>query len=51
MTWILAEELRPQIPERFFRWLCRFPRGWMLLQPFRMMLFRKVRYERAQTEA
>lgn len=41
--WVLAERLRPFIPERVFSVLCWFPwRGWMLIQPFRWMLFKKV---------
>lgn len=40
--WVLAERLRPCIPERVFHVLCFFPRGWMLIQPFRWMLFEKV---------
>lgn len=41
--WVMSERLRPQIPERVFAFLCRFPRGWMLIQPFRWMLFEKVK--------
>lgn len=49
--WQLVEVKRSWVPEWLFRWLCiasdcvlwwvRKPRGWMLVQPFRWMLFRK----------
>jgi len=46
--WRLCEELRPQVPESVFRWLCIGSsaifgtRQWMAMQPFRWLLFRKV---------
>lgn len=47
--WTCVEELRPQIPEWFFGLLCALSgppgaitRRWMLWQPFRSVLFRKV---------
>lgn len=40
--WQLVEIKRDWIPESVFRFLCCLgPRGWMLVQPFRWVLFRK----------
>jgi hypothetical protein len=40
--WEPIERLRFWIPEHVFSFLCLFPRGWMLVQPFRWLLFKKV---------
>lgn len=40
--WQLVEVKRSLVPSWLFTFLCWGPRGWMLRQPFRWMLFRKV---------
>lgn len=41
--WQLIEVKRSWIPDWLFAFLCWGPRRWMLIQPFRWMLFERVR--------